>query len=66
LACCFLPLRVASADTLARQRGLFTGRDYVGSVRMLTPLALRGNADAQALPGFMRENSLLSSESMGP
>ncbi len=55
-ACCFLPLRVASADTLARANAAYSRGDYVGAVRMLTPLALRGNANAQALLGFMYEN----------
>ncbi|MBU6456587.1 MAG: sel1 repeat family protein [Bradyrhizobium sp.] len=55
-ACCFLPLRAASADTLARANAAYSRGDYVGVVRMLTPLALRGNANAQALLGFMYEN----------
>jgi TPR repeat protein len=55
-ACCFLPLRTASADALARANAAYARGDYIGTVRMLTPLALRGNANAQAFLGFMYEN----------
>lgn len=55
-ACCLLPLRAASADALARAHVAYSRGDYIGVVRMLTPLALRGNARAQALLGFMYEN----------
>jgi TPR repeat protein len=55
-ACCFLSLRVASADPLARANAAYARGDYVGVVRVLTPLALLGNANAQAFLGFMYEN----------
>lgn len=55
-ACCLLPLQAASADAVARANAAYSRGDYVGAVRMLTPLALRGNAKAQAFLGFMYEN----------
>ena len=55
-ACCFLPLRAVSADALTRANAAYSRGDYIGAVRMLTPLALRGNAKAQAFLGFMYEN----------
>ena len=55
-ACCLLPLRAVSADALARANAAYSRGDYIGAVRMLTPLALRGNAKAQAFLGFMYEN----------
>lgn len=54
--CSLLPPQPASADALARAKAAFSRGDYVSVVRMLTPLALRGNANAQAFLGFMYEN----------
>ncbi len=55
-ACCFLPLKAALADALARANAAYSRGDYIVAVRMLTPLALQGNANAQAFLGFMYEN----------
>ncbi len=46
----------ASADAIAPARSAYGRGDYVRAVRQLTPLALRGNAQAQAMLGFMYEN----------
>jgi uncharacterized protein len=46
----------ARADGLARANAAYLRGDYIGAVRLLTPLALRGNAGAQAFLGFMYEN----------
>jgi TPR repeat protein len=46
----------AHADPLASARNAYARGDYVRAVRTLTPPALRGNAEAQALLGFMYEN----------
>jgi hypothetical protein len=54
--CCLLPLRPAWADAMTRAKAAYSRGDYIGVVRMLTPLALRGNANAQAFLGFMYEN----------
>lgn len=56
IACCLMPLRAASADALTRANAAYLRGDYVSAVRILTPLALRGNAKAQASLGFMYEN----------
>jgi TPR repeat protein len=48
----------ASADPIAPARSAYAHGDYVRAVRQLTPLALRGNAQAQAMLGFMYENGL--------
>ena len=55
-ACCLMPLRAASADALTRANAAYSRGDYIGTVRILTPLALRSNAKAQVLLGFMYEN----------
>jgi TPR repeat protein len=56
LACLTLSLPAARADTLASANAAYARGDYIGVVEMLTPLALRGNARAQAFLGFMYEN----------
>lgn len=56
IACCFAPIRPARADALARATAAYARGDFVGAVNTLTPLALRGNASAQAFLGFMYEN----------
>lgn len=64
LACCLSP-PAASADALARANAAYSRGDYVGTVRMLTPLALRGNANAQAFLGFMYENGYGAPQAFG-
>jgi uncharacterized protein len=56
IALCGGPMREARADQLTRANVAYTRGDYIGAVRLLTPLALRGNAGAQAFLGFMYEN----------
>jgi hypothetical protein len=56
IACCCGQMRPAHAGTVARATAAYARGDYVGAVNTLTPLALRGNADAQAFLGFMYEN----------
>src|SRR5262249_37303075 len=46
----------AAANTLASANAAYARGDYVLVVRLLTPLALHGDARAQALLGFMFEN----------
>lgn len=46
----------AHADALARANAAYGRGDYVRAVNILTPLALHGNASAQARLGFMFEN----------
>src|SRR6185295_4962697 len=41
----------AKADSLASARSAFSRGDYVRAVATLTPLALRGNVEAQAMLG---------------
>jgi TPR repeat protein len=55
LLCSFHALP-ARADTVARANAAYARGDYIAVVRLLTPLALRGNAQAQAFLGFMYEN----------
>jgi uncharacterized protein len=52
----FAQMRPAQADALTRANAAYARGDYVRSVNILTPLALRGNANAQALLGFMYQN----------
>ena len=52
----FAQMRPAQANTLALASAAWTKGDYVRAVNILTPLALRGNANAQAFLGFMYEN----------
>jgi uncharacterized protein len=56
LACLALPLSAARADAVASANAAYARGDYIGAVKILTPLALRGNARAQAFLGFMYEN----------
>lgn len=56
LACGFGPMHAARADALRLANAAYARGDYVRAVNALTPLALRGNADALALLGFMYEN----------
>jgi TPR repeat protein len=48
-------MRPAHANTVARASAAYARGDYVGAVNLLTPLALRGDANAQAFLGFMYE-----------
>lgn len=56
LLCCLAPVDRAAADPLARANAAYARGDYVLVVNLLTPLAFRGNAQAQAFLGFMFEN----------
>ncbi len=55
-ACLALSLPAARADALTRANAAYARGDFLGAVRLLTPLALHGNAKAQAFLGFMYEN----------
>src|SRR3977135_358336 len=48
--------RAAFADGLSRATAAYSRGDYVRAANELSPLALRGNARAQTLLGFMYEN----------
>src|SRR6201988_5066312 len=52
----FAPMRPAQADALTLANAAYARGDYVRAVNILAPLALRGNANAQAFLGFMYEN----------
>ena len=56
LACIALSLSSARADAVASANAAYARGDYIGAVKLLTPLALHGNARAQAFLGFMYEN----------
>jgi TPR repeat protein len=56
LACCLATIERAAADPLARANAAYAKGDYVLVVNLLAPLAFRGNAQAQALLGFMFEH----------
>jgi uncharacterized protein len=49
-------LQPAHADGVGRATNAYTRGDYIGAVKALRPLALRGNARAQARLGFLYEN----------
>src|SRR6266436_3067502 len=49
-------MRAAFADGLSRATAAYSRGDYVRAANELSPLALRGNARAQTLLGFMYEN----------
>jgi TPR repeat protein len=49
-------MRPAHSDGLRRATDAYSRGDYIRAVAALSPLALRGNARAQALLGFMYEN----------
>jgi uncharacterized protein len=55
-ACC--SSQPAHADVRARADAAYARGDYVAVVNTLMPLALHGNAKAQAFLGFMFENGL--------
>jgi len=55
-ACLALSLPAARADAVASANAAYARGDFIGAVKLLTPLALRGNARAQAFLGFMYEN----------
>jgi TPR repeat protein len=55
-ACLALSLPAVRADALASANAAYARGDFIGAVKLLTPLALRGNARAQAFLGFMYEN----------
>ena len=46
----------ARANSLRSARSAFSRGDYPRAVATLTPLALRGNAEAQAMLGYLYEN----------
>lgn len=46
----------AHADGVSRATSAYARGDYLAAVRILTPLALRGNPRAQSFLGFMYEN----------
>jgi uncharacterized protein len=46
----------AHADPLSSARHAYARGDFVRAVRTLTPAALRGNTEAQAMLGYMYEN----------
>jgi TPR repeat protein len=56
LAATLLIVKPASAGAIATATSAYERGDYVRAVNTLTPLALHGNARAQALLGFMYEN----------
>lgn len=56
LACSLAPIDRAAADPLTSANAAYARGDYLRVVRLLTPLAFRGNAQAQAFLGFMFEN----------
>jgi uncharacterized protein len=56
MACLGLSSPAARADALASANAAYARGDYIDAVKFLTPLALRGNARAQAFLGFMYEN----------
>ena len=56
LACLTLSLPAARADAVASANAAYARGDFIGAVKLLTPLALHGNARAQAFLGFMYQN----------
>jgi uncharacterized protein len=56
LSCCCVATHLAHANPLTLARAAYARGDYVTAVNTLTPLALRGNPNAQAFLGFMYEN----------
>jgi TPR repeat protein len=53
---CCTQMHPARANALTRASAAYARGDFVGAVNLLTPLALRGDANAQAFLGFMYEN----------
>ena len=56
LACCSAPIPSAAADPLASANAAYARGNYLLVVKLLSPLAFRGKAQAQAFLGFMFEN----------
>ena len=56
LACCSVPIDRAAADPVAAAHAAYARGNYLLVVKLLTALAFRGNAQAQAFLGFMFEN----------
>src|SRR5262249_41449067 len=56
LVCFFAPVDRAAAGAFASAHAAYARGDYVLVVKLLTPLAFRGNAEAQSFLGFMFEN----------
>jgi TPR repeat protein len=53
---CCAEINRAHADPLASANAAYASGDYVQAVNLLSPLAFRGNASAQARLGFMFEH----------
>jgi hypothetical protein len=56
LVCCCISIDRAAADALTSANAAYARGDYVRVVNLLTPLAFRGNAEAQSFLGYMFEN----------
>jgi hypothetical protein len=56
LVCILAPADRAAANALASANAAYARGDYVLVVQLLTPLAFRGNAEAQSFLGLMFEN----------
>ena len=56
IAFCSGQVRPANANALTRATAAYARGDYIAAVNVLTPPALRGDASAQAVLGFMYEN----------
>src|SRR5437868_8053562 len=56
IAFCSGQVRPANANALTRATAAYARGDYIAAVNVLTPPALRGDANAQAFLGFMYEN----------
>ncbi len=56
IVCCFIPIDRAAADARSSANAAYARGDYVLVVKLLTPLAFRGNAEAQSFLGHMFEN----------
>jgi hypothetical protein len=56
ILCCVVPLDRAAADSLSSANAAFARGDYVLVIKLLSPLAFQGNAQAQASLGYMFEN----------
>lgn len=53
---CSAQMRPAHASAMTRATAAYARGDFIAAVNVLTPLALRGDASAQAFLGFMYEN----------
>ena len=49
-------MRPAHGSAMTRANAAYARGDFIAAVNVLTPLALRGDASAQAFLGFMYEN----------